>query len=267
VICVPKTIDNDLPETDHCPGYGSAGRFLALAVRDSALNTIAMPTHFPVKLVEVMGRDAGWLAATTALGQERADDPPHLIYFPERPLDPLRFLADVRETYARHGFVVAVVAETVRDQSGTPLGALGQQGTDAFGHPLLGGAAQYLVSLVSSELGLRARFDKPGDLQRMSAACISPTDLHEAELVGRAAVRALVSGETDQMVSLVREPGPVYGCTTGLVPLERVANILRPFPAEFFAPGGTGVTPAFRDYAAPLIGALPSYGRLDGHPR
>lgn len=267
VICVPKTIDNDLPETDHCPGYGSAGRFLALAVRDSALCTSTMPNHFPVKLIEVMGRDAGWLAATTALGQERADDPPHLIYFPERPLNPQRFLADVRETYARHGFVVAVIAETVRDESGTPLGALGHQGTDAFGHPLLSGAAQYLVSLVSGELGLRARFDKPGDLQRMSSVCVSPIDLHEAEMVGRAAVRALARGESDQMVTLVRELGPVYACTTGLAPLEQIANVHRPFPAEFISPEGTGVTPAFRDYALPLIGgALPPIGHLGGYP-
>jgi ATP-dependent phosphofructokinase / diphosphate-dependent phosphofructokinase len=188
VVCVPKTIDNDLPETDHCPGYGSAARFVALATMDSALCTAAMPSHYAVKIVEVMGRDAGWLAAASALGKEREEDPPQLIYFPERPLDPLRFLDDVREVHARYGCVVAVVAETVRAVSGQPLGALGHQGTDAFGHPLLSGAAQYLVSLVSGELGLRARFDKPGDLQRMSSAHVSTTDRAEAELVGRAAV-------------------------------------------------------------------------------
>ena len=142
VICVPKTIDNDLPETDHCPGYGSAGRFLALATMDSALCTAAMPDHYPVKLIEVMGRDAGWLAATSALGKGREDDPPHLIYFPERPLSPERFLQDVTRMHKRYGYVVAVVAETVKDEQGRSLGALGSQGTDAFGHPLLSGAAQ-----------------------------------------------------------------------------------------------------------------------------
>ncbi|MFI5272908.1 MAG: diphosphate--fructose-6-phosphate 1-phosphotransferase [Ktedonobacterales bacterium] len=262
VICVPKTIDNDLPATDHCPGYGSAGRFLALATMDSALNTSAMPDHYPVKLIEVMGRDAGWLAATTALGKRRDEDPPQLIYFPERPLSPERFLADVAAAHARYGYVVAVVAETVRDEHGVALGALGSQGTDAFGHPLLSGAAQYLVGLVSGELGLRARYDKPGDLQRMSSACVSVTDRDEAERVGRAAVRALLAGESDQMVTLVREPGPVYACHTGLANLAAIANTLRPFPAAFMSPDGTGVTEAFHSYARPLIGELPEHARL-----
>jgi 6-phosphofructokinase len=263
VICVPKTIDNDLPETDHCPGYGSAGRFLALATMDSALCTAAMPDHFPVKVIEVMGRDAGWLAATTALGKRRDEDPPHLISFPERPLNPQRFLEDVAATHKRFGYVVAVVAETVKDDQGRPLGTLGIQGTDAFGHPLLSGAAQYLVSLVRAELGLRARYDKPGDLQRMSSACVSVSDRAEAERAGAAAVRALVTGATDQMVTLLREPGPIYACTTGLTPLERVANRLRPFPAEFITADGTGVTAAFHAYAAPLVGELPEYPRLE----
>ena len=263
VICVPKTIDNDLPETDHCPGYGSAGRFLALATMDSALCTAAMPDHYPVKLIEVMGRDAGWLAATTALGRLRGDDPPHLIYFPERPLVTEQFLRDVAQARERYGYCVAVVAETVKDEQGRSLGALGSQGSDAFGHPLVSGAAQYLVGLVRAELGLRARFDKPGDLQRMSSACVSPSDRAEAELVGAAAVRALAAGEGEQMVTLIREPGPIYACATGLAPLARVANRLRPFPAAFISSDGTGVTAAFREYALPLVGALPEYPRLD----
>ncbi len=264
VVCVPKTIDNDLPETDHCPGYGSAGRFLALATMDSALCTAAMPDHYPVKLIEVMGRDAGWLAATTALGKRREDDPPHLIYFPERPLRLDRFLDDMTQARARYGYVVAVVAETVKDEQGRSLGMLGSQGTDAFGHPLLSGAAAYLVSLVRAELGLRARYDKPGDLQRMSSACVSCSDRAEAEMVGAAAVRALVAGATDQMVTLIREPGLEYACASGLVALERVANRLRPFPPEFMSPDGLGVTAAYRDYALPLVGELPQYPRLEG---
>ncbi|HEX6798253.1 MAG TPA: diphosphate--fructose-6-phosphate 1-phosphotransferase [Ktedonobacterales bacterium] len=263
VICVPKTIDNDLPETDHCPGYGSAGRFLALATMDSALCTAAMPDHYPVKLIEVMGRDAGWLAATTALGKRRDDDPPHLIYFPERPLAPERFLRDVAQAHERYGYAIVVVAETVKDEQGRSLGALGSQGTDTFGHPLLSGAAQYLVGLVRAELGLRARYEKSGDLQRMSSACVSGSDRAEAELVGAAAVRALVAGESDQMVTLIREPGPVYACATGLAPLARIANRLRPFPTEFMTSDGTGVSAAFRDYALPLVGALAEYPRLD----
>jgi 6-phosphofructokinase 1 len=265
VICVPKTIDNDLPLTDHCPGYGSAARFIAQAVMDSALCTQAIPDHYPVKIIEVMGRDAGWLAAAAALGKARPEDAPHLIYVPERPFVRERFLADVRAVHRAVGYVVVVVAETVRDESGSPLGASGQQGADAFGHHLLGGAAQALVALVREELGLRARYDKPGDLQRMSAAHVSITDREEAYAAGVAAVRAALAGASDQMVTLERAPGPDYACSTGLAPLAAVANHVRPLPDAFLDEAGTGVTPAFQAYAAPLLGApLPRHGRLAG---
>jgi 6-phosphofructokinase len=267
VVCVPKTIDNDLPETDHCPGYGSAARFLALAVQDSALCTESIPTHYPVKVIEVMGRDAGWLAAASALGQTREQDPPHLIYFPERPLDPDEFLADVERVHRSVGYVVVVVAETVRDLDGSPLGEGGHQGMDAFGHRLLAGAAPYLVSLVRDQLGLRARYDKPGDLQRMSSACVSEVDRMEAEMVGRDAVIAAVAhGQTDKMVTLVREQaGSGYASTTGLTDLDRIANQHRPLPAEFVSESGKGITAQFRDYALPLLGEpLPAPIRLDG---
>lgn len=263
VVCVPKTIDNDLPDTDHCPGYGSAARFIALATMDSALCTESMPSHYPVKIIEVMGRDAGWLAAAAALGKEREDDPPHLLYLPERPLAADAFLADVRAVYDRYGMVVAVVAETVRDENDRPLGELGHQGTDAFGHPLLSGAAQYLVGLVRGELGLRARYDKPGDLQRMSSATVSVTDRAEAERVGWQAVREAAAGTSGKMITLVRRPGPAYACDTGLTDLARVANERRPLPPEFLTPDGKGITQAFRDYALPLLGdPLPRHARL-----
>lgn len=263
VICVPKTIDNDLPETDHCPGYGSAARFLALATMDSALCTLSMPDHYPVKIIEVMGRDAGWLVAACALGKRREEDAPHLLYLPERALSERQFLEDVRVAYERYGYVVAAVAETVRDEYGRPLGEMGAQGSDAFGHKLLGGAAQYLVDLVRRELGMRARFDKPGDLQRMSSATVSPVDRAEAEMVGRAAVTSLLRGETGQMVTLERRPGDTYACDVGLTSLVHVANRHRPLPSEFITPDGRGVTEAFRAYALPLLGGeLPQYPQL-----
>jgi 6-phosphofructokinase 1 len=263
VVCVPKTIDNDLPEMDHCPGYGSAARFLALAVQDSALCTEAMPTHYPVKIIEVMGRDAGWLAAASALGQVGEEDPPHLLYVPEQPLDEEEFLADVERVHALLGWVVVVVAETVRDRHGQPLGQA-HQGADAFGHQLLAGAAPYLVNLVRSRLGLRARYDRPGDLQRMSSACVSTTDRQEAEMVGEAAVQAAVAGETDKMVTLVRSEGPGYRVATGLVGLEQIANRHRTLPAAFFDAGSKRVTGAFREYALPLLGdPLPRPLRFD----
>jgi 6-phosphofructokinase 1 len=265
VIGVPKTIDNDLPDTDHCPGYGSAARFLALAVRDSALCTEAMPSHYPVKIIEVMGRDAGWLAAAAALGQSTPDEAPHLLYLPEHPLHEEEFMSAVDEVHQRLGYAVVVVAETVRDEAGNPLGAALSQGTDAFGHRLLGGAAQYLAGLVREKLRVRARYEKPGDLQRMSSACVSTVDRDEAEMVGEAAVVAAARGLTDQMVTLRRRDGVSYGCDTGLTGLEQVANRQRPLPQEFVTANGRGVTAAFRRYAVPLLGdPLPPPARLGG---
>jgi 6-phosphofructokinase 1 len=263
VIAIPKTIDNDLPITDHCPGYGSAARFIALATMDSALCTEAIPHHYPVKVIEVMGRDAGWLAAASALGKERPEDAPHLIYTPERPLNRERFLASVREIYQAVGYVIVVVAETVRDEQGQALGATGAQGADAFAHPLLSGTAQHLVELVKAELGLRARFDKPGDLQRMSSVAISRVDRDEAALAGQMAVRYALQGISHKMVTLVRQPGPDYACETGLADLEAIANAHRLLPDNFLDAAGTGVTQAFYDYALPLIGEpLPLHIRL-----
>ncbi len=263
-ISVPKTIDNDLPFTDHCPGYGSAARFIAQATMDSTMNTVSMPWHYPVKVIETMGRDAGWLAASSALGKRDERDAPHLILMPEQRFVAARFLEQVEAVYRRLGYVVIVAAETIRDEQGQALGASGQVGSDAFHHPLLSGAAQYLVELVKRELKLRARFDKPGDLQRMAYQAVSPVDRHEAYLVGKMGVAALLDGESDKMVTLVRHTTPVYHCTTGLVELARVANVQRLMPAEYVDASGTMVTAAFYEHALPLIGEpLPDYPRLE----
>jgi 6-phosphofructokinase len=263
VIAIPKTIDNDLPETDHCPGYGSAARFIALATMDSAMCSEAIPHHYPVKIIEVMGRDAGWLAAASALGKERAEDAPHLIYVPERPFSREQFLLDVQEVYRAVGYVVVVAAETIRDAAGQALGAARAQGADAFGHALLSGTAATLVELVKTELGLRARYDKPGDLQRMASMAVSSVDREEALLVGQMAVRAAIHGVTGKMITLDRQPGPDYTCITGLADLQAIANTQRLLPDEFLTPRGTGVTQAFYEYARPLIGeALPRHVRL-----
>lgn len=254
VIGIPKTIDNDLPLTDHCPGFGSAARFVAATTQDSARCTEAMPNHYPVKIIEVMGRYAGWLAGSAALGRRTPDDPPHLIYVPELPFDANQFLLRVRETVRRKGYCVAVVAEHLADTDGKQLGEAQAQGVDAFGHPLVAGVAQTLVDLVRAELGIRARFDKPGDIQRMSTAHISPTDRDEAYLAGRMALRYAVRGVTDKMVTLVRAAGPRYACETGQADLERIANEQKLLPPEFRDPDGAGVTAAYLDYARPLIG-------------
>jgi ATP-dependent phosphofructokinase / diphosphate-dependent phosphofructokinase len=263
-ISIPKTIDNDLPFTDHCPGYGSAARFIALATMDSSMNTMSIPWHYPVKVIETMGRDSGWLAASSTLGKRDEHDPPHIILIPEKPFNADHFLKQVEEVYRRLGYVIIVAAETMRDEQGQALGAAGQVGQDAFQHPLLSGAAQYLIQLVMQRLKLRARFDKPGDLQRMASNSISGTDRDEAYLVGQMGVRAVLEGESDKMVTLVRHMDPDYHCTTGLVELASVANEQRLMPDEYLDADKTMVTQAFYDYALPLIGGpLPYYVKLE----
>lgn len=262
-ISIPKTIDNDLPLTDHCPGYGSAARFIAMATMDSAMNTISIPWHYPVKVIETMGRDAGWLTAAAALGKREERDAPHILLLPEQTFNAERYLQQVETAYRRFGFVVIVAAETLRDEKGQALGATGQVGMDAFHHPLLSGAAQYLVELVKERLKLRARFDKPGDLQRMASFAVSSVDRDEAYMVGQAGVRAALEGVSDKMVVLQRQDQPEYRCTTGLADLDKVANVQRLMPDEFLDASKTMITPAFLNYARPLIGEpLPIYQRL-----
>ncbi len=263
-ISVPKTIDNDLPFTDHCPGYGSAARFMALATLDSAMNTKSIPWYYPVKVIETMGRDAGWLTASSALGKRDESCPPHILLVPEQRFNADRFLKQVEEVYRRVGYVVVVAAESLRDEQGQALGAIGQVGTDEFRHPLLNGAAQQLVELVKRETKLRARFDKPGDLQRMASFAVSITDRDEAYLVGKMGTKALLDSESDKMITLVRHSEPAYHCTTGLVELAQVANVQRLLPDEYLDESKTMVTQPFYDYALPLIGdPLPDHARLE----
>ena len=263
VVGVPKTVDNDLPLTDHCPGYGSAARFLALATLDAGRDTEAAAKVYPVKIIEVGGRNAGWLAAASALGKRSDEDAPHLVYVPERPLQVTSFLQDVEQVHRRLGYVVAVVGENVRDERGRPLGSERPRFVDAFGHPYYEGPASFLANLVMMHLGLRARYDKPGTIQRMLTACVSRVDRNEAYLVGQRAVSYALAGVSDQMVTLVREPGEEYRCRTGLAPLDQIANRERKLPPEFMGEPASFLTAAFLNYARPLLGdPLPSYIRL-----
>lgn len=265
-IVVPKTIDNDLPITDHSPGYGSIARYMAIATMDSARDTESMPTMYPVKFIEVMGRDAGWVAAASSLGKRTLEDAPHLIYLPERPLSREQLVRDVERIYGEFGRVVAVVTETIRDEKGKPFADPEISAErDAFGHPLLRGTASTMCRLLQDALGLRARYDKPGSLQRMSMLCASSVDLQEAEEVGRAAVRLVLAGETDRMVTLVRDADSPYRSHTDSTPLDTVANRQRLLPDDYLTPDGRSTTEAFRRYARPLIGPepLPYYVRLD----
>lgn len=262
-IGIPKTIDNDLAETDHSPGYGSAALFYACALRDIGADLRELPGR--VTVVEVMGRNAGWLTAATALARHAPDDPPQLIYLPERPLPAEKFLADVEAVYRRLGYAVVAVCEGQRDEKGEPFGA-DLIAADGFAHALAGNLAHALSQLIARRLKLRARSEKPGLLGRTSAAFVSASDREEARLCGREAVRAAIQGESEKMVTLVREPGPGYRVRLGLAELERVANVERRFPLEWIHPEGNDVLAPFLDYARPLAGEIAPRARLSGHP-
>ncbi|MDQ2808245.1 MAG: diphosphate--fructose-6-phosphate 1-phosphotransferase [Chloroflexota bacterium] len=264
VLAVPKTMDNDLPATDHCPGYGSVARFVAAATLETTLDTRAMPETYPVKILEVSGRYAGWIAAAAALARTVDPTTPHLIYVPERPFHLDRFMADVQALLVREGHCIVVISENLNGPDGHRLPTGEARFIDPFGHAYYPGPADMLCQALL-QAGIRARFDKPGTLQRMSAALTSPVDRDEAWRCGAAAVRAAVDGHTDAMVALQRRPSAPYYCETTLVPLTAVANTERLLPDEFITPAGNNITDAFIAYALPLIGGpLPAYFQLRG---
>jgi 6-phosphofructokinase len=279
VIAVPKTIDNDLPITDHCPGYGSAARYIAISTLETTLDTKAMPDIYPVKILETMGRNAGWLAAAAALARATGWETPHLIYVPEVPKEIDEILGDVQRVYQDYGHVIIVMSENLKSHDRRPFNAVGLEAlesphaeitatpdfVDTFGHDYFRGvsAAWVLSQLVTKRLNLRSRVDQPGTLQRMSQAHQSEVDLIEAEECGRAAVRGALAGSSDQMVILERVEGPLYRSTIGLADLVNIANVEKHLPLEFLNPAGNFITQAFVDYALPLIGGpLPQYVEL-----
>ena len=265
VLCVPKTIDNDLVETDHSPGYGSAARFVALATMGAGRDAEAMGIAAPITVIEAMGRDAGWLAAAAALARRDERDAPHALGLPEIPINEDRFLTLMENAYRGFGFAVAVVAENAQSEQGRFGGGESPQRVDDFGHPYFQGAGGYLSRLLESRLKVRVRYEHPGTIQRTMAACVSRSDATEAEMVGRAAVRFALDGHTGHMVALVRNSNRPYECTVALAPLERVAGQVKRMPDVYLDVANYQTTPAFTDYAQPLIGPLPRFGRLDTH--
>ena len=267
VMGLPKTVDNDLPITDHCPGYGSVARWLALSVRDAGLDTEAIYTSDTIKVVETMGRNAGWITAATALARQRPNDAPHIILLPEIPFSRDKFLSDVERVYRKLGYALITCCEGLRDENGDYLTASQRSlDTDRFGHRQLGGVGETLCGIIAEGLKIKARADKPGTIQRVSALLASPVDVEEAYATGAQAVRHAVEGKSGWMVTLEREPGAEYMCKTGIVSLEEVANREKKVPREFINAEGTGVTGAFLEYVTPLIGGpLPEYARLEKH--
>jgi 6-phosphofructokinase len=268
VIGIPKTVDNDLIYTDHCPGYGSIGRWLAIATMNAGRDTEGIYTADPIKIIETMGRDTGWVGATTSLAKQQEEDAPHLIYLPEAPFSIEKFLKDVQTIYRTFGYAVIVVSEGLRGKDGKPIVESKRPiDMDSFGHRQPGGICQYLVDAVAENLGLKARFDKPGTIQRSSLLCASTTDLEEAYRVGKMAVQYAIEGKSGFMVTLERINSSHYQIETGLVELERVANQVRPFPWEFINENHNFVTSEFLKYFYPLMGGdLPKYARLKKYP-
>ncbi len=263
VVNVPKTIDNDLVLTDHCPGYGSAVRFLALAVMGAGRDAEAMRGASPITIMEVMGRDAGWLAAGSALARREERDAPHIICVPEVPVTEDDLQARVEDAYAKYGFCVAVISENARDPDGLPLG--GQDDpwfVDDFGHPYYDGPARYLAGRLSRTLGVRARYEKPGTIQRSFILAASESDLHEAEMAGRAAVSVARDGGRGVMITLERDDTHGYNCYTGTAALDQVGGKVREMPDSYFLEDESFVSQGFIDYLKPLVGPLPTLGRL-----
>ena len=264
VVNAPKTIDNDLVLTDHCPGYGSAARFVALATMGAGRDAEAMRGASPITIVEVMGRDAGWLAAASALAKQDERDAPHVICVPEIPVVPDDFVARMESAYAAYGFAVAVMSENARGMDGAVIGSQAAPTfVDDFGHAYYDGPARYLASLLSASLGVRVRVDKPGSIQRSFIPAASETDLGEAEMVGRAAVQAALRDERDVMITLEREDAERLQLrNVGTAPLERVGGRVRTMPDSFLLPDEAFVTPEFIEYAKPLVGPLPELVRI-----
>ena len=260
VIGVPKTIDNDLAVTDHCPGFGSAARFAAIATLEYGLDIRALPIH--VGVIEIMGRNAGWLTAATALARTQGFNAPHLIYLPERAFSREKFIADVMAAQEKHGYgIVVAVSEGVCHEDGSPVADSGM--VDGFGHKIPGGTAQALSNILLQS-GIKSRAEKPGLTGRASRLTVADCDREEAFKAGELAVKAAVQGKTGYMVSYRRVSSDPYRIDYELVELEKVANVENVMPDSFISRAGNDVTPAFVEYCKPLIGGeLPDYFKFD----
>jgi 6-phosphofructokinase 1 len=267
-IGIPKTIDNDLAYTDHCPGFGSVAKYVATCAMEAGKDTEALWTFDTCSILEVMGRNAGWIAAATGLAARTPEDAPHLVYMPEAAFTWEQFIADVKEVHKRLGRVFIVVGEGLKDEKGNYVTAdAGTFGKDSFGHVQLGGVADMLKVVIEKEAGIKARWNKLGTQQRSAMHFASLTDVREAYMCGKEAVKAAMRGVNGKMITLVREKGPKYKCTTGLAELRDVANGEKKVPRNYINEQGNHITKACREYIAPLIkGEAPVTIGKDGLP-
>jgi len=269
-IGVPKTVDNDLPITDNCPGFGSVAKYVAVSIREAGLDVASMcESSTKVFVMEVMGRHAGWIAGAAGLAAEQEGDAPHVIVFPEIAFDKEAFLAKVKNSVDQYGYCAIVVSEGAHYEDGT---FLADQGTrDAFGHAQLGGVAPALANMIKDALGYKYHWAVSDYLQRAARHIASATDVEQAYAMGKAAVELAVAGKNAVMPIIVRDTSEPYAWHIGEAALADVANVEKKMPREFITEDGFGITAAAREYFAPLIlgedyppyhNGLPAYARL-----
>ncbi|MEZ5524516.1 MAG: 6-phosphofructokinase [Pseudomonadales bacterium] len=269
-IGVPKTVDNDLPITDTCPGFGSVAKYIAVSTREASLDIESMyETSTKVFIIEVMGRHAGWIAAAGGLASEKAGEPPHIILFPEIAFDKAEFLKRVQTTVDEKGYCVVVASEGAQYEDGTFVADAGSK--DAFGHTQLGGVASTLATMVKDELGLKYHYAIADYLQRSARHISSKTDVDQAYAVGKAAVELAIEGKNAVMPVIVREADAPYSWHIGEAPLSEVANVEKMMPRSFITEDGFHITEEARTYLQPLIqgeayppyeNGLPQYVKL-----
>jgi 6-phosphofructokinase len=269
-IGIPKTVDNDLPFTDSCPGFGSVAKYVAISTLEAGFDVASMAaSSTKVFILEVMGRHAGWIAAASGLAGANEHEPPHIILFPEVVFEPVEFLKRVSSCVKDYGYCVIVVSEGIRNEQGQFLSDAGLR--DAFGHAQLGGVAPILAQLVKSELQLKYHWAVADYLQRSARHIASAVDVEQAYSLGKAAVELAIKGHNAIMPIIVREQDEPYQWSISHVPLADVANQEKTMPAEFIRADGMGITDACRRYLNPLIQGeayppyrqgLPEYVRL-----
>ncbi|MCK6405583.1 MAG: 6-phosphofructokinase [Rhodocyclaceae bacterium] len=272
LVCVgiPKTVDNDLPHTDACPGFGSVAKYVATSMREAGFDVASMAaTSTKIFVMEVMGRHAGWITAACGLASESAGEPPHLLLFPEIPFDEAAFLARVEDCVTRHGYCTIAVSEGLHGADGRFLSDMGT--TDAFGHAQLGGVGQVIAQRIKDKLGYKYHWALPDYLQRSARHLASATDVEQAYALGAAAVELALAGRNAVMPGIVRLADAPYRWEIGVAELKNVANVERKMPRDFISDDGFHITDKCRAYLAPLIAGeapppcrngLPDYVRL-----
>lgn len=267
IIGVPKTIDNDLVETDHTPGFGSAAKYVASTVREIAIDASVYDNKQSVTIVEIMGRHAGWLTAASVLARKFEGDNPVLIYLPEVAFDTDAFIEKVKEKLQTTSNLVVCISEGINDGNGTFVCELASDvGVDNFGHKMLTGSGKYLENLVKEKLGVKVRSVELNVCQRCSSSCLSATDLNEAVESGRFAVKAAIDGETGKMITFIRKSSDPYELEFGTADVNIICNMEKPVPQEWITEEGSDIGDEFIAYARPLIQGNVEVPMKDGLP-